>query len=182
MPRRLLRFTMGLWLLAGLPLAARSAEGDWPTFRGASRTAVAPDTGLLSNWPSDGPELLWETDGMGRGYSSLAVADGRIYTMGDGLSIAPDKDEYLVCVNQADGKVLWFSKTGPAWSSGQESWQSSRSTPTVDGDHVYVLTRAGRVDQVLDRRTGSVAEGSQARVRRQEGGWLGIQRVGVGRR
>ena len=145
MPRSLPRFTISLWLLAALPLAARSNERDWPTFRGAARTAIAPDTGLLSSWPKDGPELLWETDGMGRGYSSPAIADGRIYTMGDGLSIAPDSDEYLVCVNQADGKVLWFSKTGPAWTNGLSPWQGSRSTPTVDGDHVYVVTPHGEL-------------------------------------
>ena len=145
MTRCLHRFAMSLCLLASFPFLAQAEEGDWPTFRGATRTAVAPDTGLLTKWPGDGPKLLWETDGMGRGYSSPAIADGRIYTMGDGLSIAPDSDEYLVCLNQADGKVLWFSKTGPAWDSGQESWQSSRSTPTVDGDSVYVLTAFGKL-------------------------------------
>lgn len=138
-----------LWLV---PLSAlltpcspliNAAETDWPTFRGPARTGVAPDTGLLSSWPESGPKLLWDTEGMGRGYSSLAIADGRIYTMGDGLSIAEDSDEYLICVNQADGKVLWFSKTGPAWNSGQSSWQSSRSTPTVDQNHVFVMTAQG---------------------------------------
>jgi outer membrane protein assembly factor BamB len=138
-----LRYIPGLLLLVGSPITADSAEGDWPTFRGASRTAVAPDTDLLESWPKDGPKLVWETEGLGRGYSSPAIADGKIYTMGDGLSIADDADEYLICIDQSNGEVLWFSKTGPAWNSGQEPWQSSRSTPTVDGDHVYALTAFG---------------------------------------
>jgi outer membrane protein assembly factor BamB len=118
---------------------------DWPTFRGADRTAVAPDKDLLKEWPKDGPKVLWEVSGLGRGYSSLAIAGGRIYTMGDGLPDAPDKDEYLICFDQADGNRRWTLKTGPAWNSGNPAWQSSRSTPTVDGDRVYAMTPEGKL-------------------------------------
>jgi outer membrane protein assembly factor BamB len=122
--------------------AADSAP--WPTFRGSERTAVAPDTGLLKDWPEDGPKLVWEAVGAGRGYSSLAIAGGKIYTLGDGLStVGDDKDEFLTCFAAADGKQLWMTKTGSAWNSGQSNWQSSRSTPTVDGERVYVVTPHG---------------------------------------
>ena len=47
---------------------------DWPTFRGADRTAVAPDTDLLEQWPEGGPRLLWTATGAGRGYASVAIA------------------------------------------------------------------------------------------------------------
>jgi outer membrane protein assembly factor BamB len=87
--------------------------------------------------------LIWQTAGAGRGYSSLAIADGRIYTLGDAPSTASDEHEYLVCFDQADGKQLWKTKTGPAWNEGKPTWQSSRSTPTVDGDRVYVVTPHG---------------------------------------
>jgi outer membrane protein assembly factor BamB len=118
---------------------------DWPTFRGADRTAVAPDTDLLESWPADGPPLVWETAGAGRGYASPAIAGERIFTLGDGLSTAPDADEYLSCFDRQTGKQLWKTKTGGPWTSGQESWQSSRSTPTVDGAMVYVLTPFGQL-------------------------------------
>ena len=125
-------------------LAASSAFAtDWPTFRGPGRTAVAPDTDLLESWPADGPPLRWETKGAGRGYASVAIAGDRIYTLGDGLSTAADKDEYLSCFDRATGHQLWKMKTGEPWNDGQESWQSSRSTPTVDGDMVYVITPHG---------------------------------------
>jgi outer membrane protein assembly factor BamB len=114
-------------------------------FRGPERTAVSPDTGLLTEWPEEGPTLLWESAGAGRGYSSLSIAGGRIYTLGDGPSTAADDDEYLLCFNQADGTQLWKTKTGPAWNSGNSTWQGSRSTPTVDGDRVYVLTAHGKL-------------------------------------
>jgi len=123
-------------------LAAAPGSSDWPTFRGPARTAVAPDTGLLSTWPAEGPKLLWEAEGLGRGYSSLAIADGRIYTMGDATT-ADDPEEYLLCYDLTDGKQLWKAKTGPAWNEGQANWQSSRSTPTVDGDRVYAITAQG---------------------------------------
>ena len=123
--------------------AATALATDWPTFRGAARTALAPDTNLLETWPEAGPPLVWETKGAGRGYASLAIVGTRIYTLGDGLSTADDKDEYLVCFDRATGAPVWKTKTGPAWNDGQESWQSSRSTPTVDGDIVYVITPFG---------------------------------------
>jgi outer membrane protein assembly factor BamB len=122
---------------------AQSTSSSWPTFRGAERTAVAHDTGLLTSWPEGGPELLWQAAGAGRGYASLAIADGRIYTLGDAPSTASDQDEYLVCFDQADGQPLWKVKTGSPWAEGKPNWQSSRSTPTVDGDRVYVLTAFG---------------------------------------
>ena len=113
------------------------------TFRGADRSGIASDTGLLTQWPEAGPELLWKTNGLGRGYSSPAISNGKIYTMGDGLSTVQDSDEYLICLDQKDGSELWRSKLGPAWTKGQPSWQSSRSTPTIDGDSVYALTADG---------------------------------------
>ncbi|MES1213056.1 MAG: PQQ-binding-like beta-propeller repeat protein, partial [Singulisphaera sp.] len=122
---------------------AGSPGDSWPTFRGAGRNASAPDTGLLTEWPEGGPKLVWKTAGAGRGYSSLAIAGGRIYTLGDAPSTGDDQDEYLLCFDQADGKPLWKAKTGPAWNEGKPTWQSSRSTPTVDGNRVYVVTPQG---------------------------------------
>jgi hypothetical protein len=102
-------------LMLWLAVAACGSE-SWPTFRGAERTAVAPDTGLLTEWPEGGPPLVWKAVGAGRGYSSLAIAGGRIYTLGDGPSTAADDDEYLVCFSQSDGRPLWTTKSGPAWN------------------------------------------------------------------
>lgn len=127
-------------LLGCLSLAVAN---DWPTFRGSDRSAVSKETGLLQAWPAEGPAKVWTAKGAGRSYASLAVANGRIYTLGDGLSEVEDKDEYLVCFNEGDGALVWKAKTGPAWNSGQPNWQSSRSTPTADGELVYVITPHG---------------------------------------
>jgi outer membrane protein assembly factor BamB len=119
------------------------ASASWPTFRGPDRSGVSKETGLLQSWPEEGPKLVWRTKGAGRGYASLAIADGRMLTLGDGPSTAEDDDEYLVAFSQIDGKPLWKLRTGAAWTSGSPNWQSSRSTPTIAGDAVYVLTPFG---------------------------------------
>ena len=65
--------------------------------------------------------------GGGRGYSSLAIAGGRIFTLGDGSSLAADADEYLLAFEQDGGKLLWMTKTGPALEQRNETWEGSRS-------------------------------------------------------
>lgn len=136
-------FCLTAFLLYGSTFAISGQGADWPTFRGPHRTAVSPDTGLLSSWPTNGPPLVWKAEGTGRGYSSMAIADGRLYTLGDTVASADDKDEYLMCIDVTNGKLIWKSKTGPAWMDRQANWGSPRSTPTVDGDRVYALTAQG---------------------------------------
>src|SRR4051794_19014834 len=140
--RRSLLFVMLFSCLASLAVAA-SPEKSWPWFRGFDRSAVSQETGLLQSWPEGGPPQVWEAKGAGRGYASLAIADGRLYTLGDGPSTAEDADEYLTCFDLESGKQVWKAKTGKAYNEGNESWQSSRSTPSVDGDRVYCLTPEG---------------------------------------
>ena len=150
------------------PITVRAS--DWLTFRGPGRTAVAPDTDLLKAWPDDGPPLVWEAAVAGRGYASLAIAGRRIFTLGDGLSTAADADEYLSCFDRTTGTQLWKTKTGGPWTDGQESWQSSRSTPTVDGDTVYVLTTFG---QLIACRTADGSEVFRVDLKERFGGKKG---------
>ncbi len=138
-----------LCLILGFTIAMdRSASGeDWPTFRGPNRTSVVNDPKLLKSWPKEGPKLLWESSGAGRGYASLAIVGDKMYTLGDGLSTQKDADEYLSCYNRSTGKQLWATKTGSPWTPDKqkEDWHSSRSTPTVDQDRVYVVTPQGQL-------------------------------------
>ena len=53
--------------------------GDYPQWRGAGRDGKSSDTGLLKQWPDGGPKLIWSVDGLGKGYSTVAVADGVVY-------------------------------------------------------------------------------------------------------
>jgi hypothetical protein len=96
----------------------------------------------LQSWPEEGPKLLWETKGAGRGYASLAIASNFIVTLGDGPSTAEDDQVYLIAFDRATGKPAWKLETGKPWTSGSPTWQSSRSTPTIDGDTVYASLRS----------------------------------------
>lgn len=147
MPHLLSRLTLlsAFALLGTSSVVVSAMAADWPMFRGADRTAVSKETGLLQEWPTDGPPLVWETTGAGRGYASLAIAGGKIYTLGDAVSGAEDKDEYLVCFNEENGQPVWKTKTGTAWDSGKPNYHGSRGTPTVDGELVYVVTPYGQL-------------------------------------
>src|SRR3982751_5626873 len=109
--RRSLSLVLLSSCLASLAVAA-SPDKSWPWFRGFDRSAVSKETGLLQEWPAEGPPLVWEAKGAGRGYASVAIADGKMYTLGDAPSTAEDKDEYLTCFDVKDGKQLWKAKTG----------------------------------------------------------------------
>ena len=115
----------------------------WNQFRGPDRTGVSSSIGLLSSWSEDGPPLEWQTDGAGRGYSSVSISDGKLFTLGDAPSTADDEDEYLLCFDLRSGKQIWKARLGEAWSEGPPDWQSSRSTPTIDGGRIYSLTAHG---------------------------------------
>jgi outer membrane protein assembly factor BamB len=131
-----------------------AATAEWPTFRGADRSGVSTSTGLLQEWPEKGPPLLWESKGAGRGYSSICIVGGKLYTLGDGVSTADDKDEYLCCFDEKSGAPVWKTKTGSPWAEGQPDWQSSRSTPTCGDGLVAVLTPHGDL-LVCDAATGA---------------------------
>ena len=108
---------------------------DWPQFRGPNRDGVSTEKGLAEQWPEKGPKLLWKSEGLGGGWSSVAIADKTIYTMGD-LEDAC----YLFALN-LQGKQLWITRVGEP--KGHRGYPGPRSTPTVSGGHVYVLGQYG---------------------------------------
>ena len=138
----MLRRTLPLLVFVLVSPAVAGELAPWPTFRGPERTAISPDTGLLKAWPEGGPKLVWETAGAGGGYSSLAIVGDKIYTFGDGPATAAEKEEYLSCFQATDGKQLWTSKVGPAWT---RNYEGGRSTPTVDGERIYIVTPHGKL-------------------------------------
>lgn len=105
---------------------------QWPQWRGPNRDGISNDTGLLSAWPKGGPTLLWKIGGLGRGFSSLAVAGNRIYTMGD-----REDGEFVLAFNLADGKPLWSRRISDMWEP--QGYAGPRCSPTVDRNRVYVI-------------------------------------------
>jgi len=130
---RLLRFLPALLGVAALTAPA----ADWPRWRGGNLDGLCTETGLLQSWPDQGPPLLWTVDGLGAGFSSVAIAQGRLYTMGDVLNADKGKDQVVVCLDLATRKKVWSTRIGPAQTDGP------RSTPTVDGGRVLAVGTDG---------------------------------------
>lgn len=127
-----------LSLVAWTMLSGFTQADDWPQWRGPQRDGISRETGLLRNWPAEGPRRVWLCDDVGLGYSGMAVVGETLYTLG-----AQGDVEYLFAVNVADGSVKWSTEIGPKLTNG---WgDGPRSTPTVDGERVYALSGRGRL-------------------------------------
>jgi outer membrane protein assembly factor BamB len=139
-----------LMVLAAAVVGARDATepggADWPQFRGPRRDNLSPDKGLLKTWPRGGPRLVWKGTGVGQGFSSVAIAGNRVYTMGDKAGSA-----WAFALDRGSGKLLWSARVGKA---GGSTYVGTRCTPTVDGSHVYVLGQFGDL-VCLDNATGA---------------------------
>jgi len=83
-------------------LLATVQAADWPQWRGLDREGISPETDLLTQWPEDGPQVIWQVDHVGVGYSSVAVIGDRIYTQGDLEGV-----EHILCLDAEDGSVVW---------------------------------------------------------------------------
>src|SRR4051794_8359242 len=134
--------TIFLAAFAGPTCLADAPAKDWPQFHGPARDNINKETGLLKEWPKDGPPLAWKAKGIGDGHASVAVANGKIYTCGE------DDSGYVMAyaLNEKDGSSAWKAKVGGLVNQPDSmGGKGSRSTPTVDGEMVYVEGPAGDV-------------------------------------
>src|ERR687889_790572 len=148
--RFLLPVTIALLSLA-LGLAAQAmgqTAALWPQWRGPNRDGISKETGLLKQWPAEGPPLVWKAAGAGRGYSSFSVSNGKLYTMG----LRGDR-EFVVAFDVATGKEAWATAHGTAFRN--DRGDGPRGTPTIDGDRVYALGGNGDLS-ALEARTGKI--------------------------
>jgi len=130
-----------LFLLISSGLFAANMQGaDWPQWRGPRRSGVSEETGLLKQWPPQGPKLLWQVKDIGEGYGAPAVVGARIYAVSSrGLD-----NEFVQALSIEDGKPLWTTTLGKVGNPGQQpAYPMARSTPTIDGDLVYALSSDG---------------------------------------
>ena len=144
-----LMFTMlaALFLTFWAP-AKTEVPGEWPQWRGARRDGISTETGLLKQWPADGPAQLWKTNGLGNGYSTVSITKGRIFTMG-----LKGNREFVIALDAADGKPAWVQAHGGRFSNNRGD--GPRGTPTVDGDRLYALGGNGDLS-CLETATGKI--------------------------
>jgi len=143
--RRLSAAALAVALTApGLIVAAADAGPEWAQFHGPRRDNKSDETGLLKEWPAGGPKLLWTAKGIGHGFSTVAVAGGRIYTTGN-LGAGT-----VITALDLDGKAVWTARNGPAY---KRDYPGTRSTPTLDAGRLYHQNADGDV-VCLDAKTG----------------------------
>jgi outer membrane protein assembly factor BamB len=135
-------------LFAGASVTIQALD-DWPQWRGPRRDGVSAERGLLKAWPQTGPPLAWKATGAGQGYSSFAVAGGRLYTLG-----ARENREHVVAFDIASGKRVWDAPHGQRFSN--DRGDGPRGTPTVDGTRVYAFGASGDLT-ALEAGSGKVA-------------------------
>ena len=135
-----------LFVFAAQALA--QGEANWPQWRGPNRDGISKETGLLKQWPAQGPALVWKASGAGRGYSSFSIANGRLYTMG----LRGDR-EFVIAFDLTNGKEVWATPHAGAFRN--DRGDGPRGTPTIDGDRLYALGGNGDLS-CLDARTGKI--------------------------
>ncbi len=119
-----------------LLLSLVASAADWPQWRGPNRDGISSETGLLAAWPSGGPPVTWKTNGLGQGYSSLAIVNGRIYTQGQ-----RGNQEFILAFDAKTGSKIWETPTSRAYRN--DRGDGPRGTPTIDGDRLYAMTGDG---------------------------------------
>jgi outer membrane protein assembly factor BamB len=122
--------TLAIALLLSVP-GALLAQEDWPQWRGPNRDGVSRETGLLKEWPTAGPRLLWQIDRVGVAYSTLAVKGGRLYTQGD-----VDGIEQVICLDAESGKTLWAVQSEPVARRLAQKTADQMKKLDRDGDGV----------------------------------------------
>ena len=128
-------------LVAGFGLFCLTAVADdWPQWRGPRRDGTSQETGLLQQWPKQGPKLLWQLPDIGDGYATPVVAGARIYLLSNrGLD-----NEFVQALAVKDGKPIWSTRLGKVGNADQQpSYPKARSTPTLDGERLYALGSDG---------------------------------------
>lgn len=133
---------------AVVPPSEPNLGADWTGFRGPLRDGLCRETGMLREWPAAGPPLLAKWTGLGKGYSSVAIAGGRLFTMGDRGDQGREV-QVVLAFDLSTGTELWSTPVGPPHNDGP------RCTPTLDGDLLYALgTEGGLV--CLEAATGKL--------------------------
>ena len=126
-----------------LCLALNSQAGDWSQYRGPNHDGTSTES-ISKKWPQEGLKNVWKTS-LNTGFSTFAVSGGKAFTLVRGENT---EEETCIGLDAKTGKKLWQTVVGKAKypGGGDEGAQDNRggdgprSTPSVDGNRVYVLS------------------------------------------
>ena len=163
-------------LIAPLPLASQSAP-EWSQWRGPNRDGISQrDRAAQGPGPQNGPPLAWKATGAGDGYSSFSASAGTALH-----PRRPRQHGIRDRARSATGKESVGVRRTVAVSRNDQG-DGPRSTPTIDGDRLYVLGGSGDLT-CLEAANGTEDLVAQPRpaLRRRES-VLGLQRISADRR
>src|SRR3954469_13569437 len=122
-----------LVLQSAAPAAPTPRPDGWPQWRGPNRDGISPETGLLKEWPADGPPLAWELTGLGKGMGSVSIHGGRLFVLGK-----RKEGQFIAAFDLATQKEVWSARVS-------EGGADSTGTPTVDGGQVFAVSKDGKL-------------------------------------
>jgi outer membrane protein assembly factor BamB len=138
-------------VLMAFVFAAVAIAADWPQWRGPQRDGISKETGLLKQWPENGPPELWRVADVGDGYSTPAIVGDTLYLMGN----EGTDNEFVQARSVKDGSQIWSVRVGKVGPNDSPQYPGARSTPTVDGDLLYALGSNGDL-VCLTRASGKI--------------------------
>jgi outer membrane protein assembly factor BamB len=160
---RRLDLILCLVLVALFAIEQPSRADDWPQWLGPHRDAIWRESGILDQFPKDGPPVRWRTP-IGGGYAGPAVVGGRVYVTdrilardarnpGSGFegNARIQGKERVLCLHEATGKELWKVEYNRTYQVQYPA--GPRTTPIVHGGKVYTLGTMGDL-LCLDAATG----------------------------
>ena len=122
----------------------KSSTSDW---RGPNRDGIYNETGLLKEWPENGPEMVWSYEGLGFGHSAVAVANDKVYVTGVKDTV---NSMGTLFTFDLQGNLLWETEYGKDFTN---NFHGTRSTPVVVDDLIYIESGMGAV-HCLNAETG----------------------------
>src|SRR5467141_3712937 len=106
--------------------ALSMTAADWPQWRGPQRNGISQETGLLKEWPKEGPKLRWKVANIGSGYSTPAVVGDLLYLLAnEGV-----ENEFVAALAVQNGTRVWAAHLGNVGEPKQNpNFPAARSTP-----------------------------------------------------
>jgi outer membrane protein assembly factor BamB len=128
------------------------AEGlaeDWPQFLGPHADGISDETGLLDQWPTNGPALVWEKS-IGTGYGAPSVLGQRLV-----LHHRVADDERVECFAADTGSSLWRYSYPSHFIDPYGYNNGPRCTPLLTSNLCYTFGAEGRLT-CLDLQIGKL--------------------------
>lgn len=130
---------LSLFIIGVTCLTANEANAQTPYgWRGPTRDGIYPESGLLKNWPTDGPEQLWETLDAGKGYSSPVIVDNHLYLTG----MNEDETMEIFSAYTLEGKKVYEIEYSKPWD---QTYPETRTTPAIENGKAYVISGSGEI-------------------------------------